>query len=176
TLAISCTMKPDRTAYKELHQHPGTKKSEIIEIFDTKNQITEILLDTFASKLIVGAETNSIKESDKEFKRVSLSNTIKVSESGFGVDILEDGTISEWRTYCNWIINGDQSSMKYADPLTEEEKKDPEKWFVKFKELYSSASYVYLHMSDYYFKIKDSWYLVEAYKMGKALNIKIKER
>ncbi len=68
-----------------------------------------------------------------------------------------------------------KQNIQFKNPLTDQQKRNPEKWFEKFKELYIQSSYVYIDISDYHFKIDGEWFLVESWDMGEALGIDLEK-
>lgn len=146
--------------YKELHEHPGTENYEVVSILDPEYLIRQTSLDRDQQQLIVNTKTSPIKEEETEYKRLKVSATGRLIDEGPIYTLLKDGTLWYTDHYNNWIINGDTTKYKFKDPLAAEEKKDFDRWFEKFKELYTRASYVYIDISDYYLKVDKEWYII----------------
>ena len=168
--------KKDYSEFYELDKHKGSELYEVAEIFDKNYIIRELRIDSEKEQLIASCKTIEIQDKKTIYTRVKISIHGKIKDKGPIYTSLKDGTLWYSKCYNNWIINGDTTKHNYIDPLSAEEKNDVDKWLVKFKELYTTATFVHLYMSDYYFKIEKKWYFVKAYKMGKALNINIKKQ
>ncbi len=150
------------TEYKDLHEHQGTENYEVISLLDKDTQIynKELFIDK-KQKLI------SIIGDD----RLKIDFFGNVLGKGLIYKTLKDGTMSGYKTYSNWFINGDTTKYKYIDPFTNKAIENPykhknvetdfKKWLEKFKNYYSRASYVKREGSSYYLKINKIWYFME---------------
>ena len=137
---------PDYSDFLALHKHQGTENYEVAKLIPKEHTIDLFLLDRGDKNLIVNATWEKI---NKDF----VFNLWKIDSLGINVEkipqsgrVLKEGTFwrSEW--YFNWIINGDTTKHEYIYPLSEDERKDPEKWIEKFQELYTKASYIYIRI------------------------------
>lgn len=163
----------DYTDYQELHKHKGTEHYKVTTLISNKNEVGYTFFDTINKNIITDSYFKY--EDNRKYESLKIdSNGIVLDNSRIST-ILKDGTKWNSEYYSNWIINGDKTKHKYKDPLTPEEKNDADKWFRKFKKLYTQATSVYLDLSDYYFKIKSEWYYVESFDMGEKLDINIKK-
>ena len=118
--------------------------------------------------------TNPLNPNDVRGDRRKISSLGSVLDKGPDYKMLPDGTIKYYRNYYNWAIDGDKTKHTFRNILQDEESKNPQKWLEKFEKLYSIASYVYIDISDYLFKINGVWYLVESFQKGKELGIDLK--
>ena len=173
-------MEKEYTEYQDLHKHQGTENYDVITLFNEHSVIEEKLAEQKQLFLsVIGKE----KEKSKRIKVDFFGNLLGI---GLSSETLIDGTMSGYKTYGNWLINNDTTLNKYIDPFLNKEIKDPldynfknvekREWLQKFKELYLDASYVHIDSYDYYFKIKERWYLIQTYKKAKELNIDIKKQ
>ena len=172
--------------FQELHKYTSSENYEVTTIFNMDFEIPELFLDTITNNLNIYGKTNPRIKEDAVHHRRKVDLLGNILDEGPVYSILKDGTLWYIDEYNNWAINGDTTKYKYIDPFSNKEidnpyefkakKKDPEKWLLKFKELYDKAQYVYIDMSNYYFKINEKWYFVSAYKMGEANNIQIKQQ
>lgn len=164
-LLSHCTMKPKdknkKEDYQEIYNLSGNRQYEIVELVSNENLANYIQFDTIQKILVLKSYFKCEDKTQNTYEtiKIDLVGEKKIFDD---VDrILKDGTLWNWKFYRNWIINNDTTKFKYLDPLTEEEKRNSEKWLSKFDELYKTSSYVYRYISTYYFKISDEWYIVK---------------
>jgi len=148
--------------FEELHKHKGTDNYKILAIIPKQNEADSFQLDTVSNNIFI----NSYFEPKSKEKEGISYNTLKFDLFGNQKElfkahsILKDGTMWNSDYFINWVINGDTTKHKYIDSLGDVDKKDPEKWLAKFKELYIKASYVYEFSWEYFFKIDNVWYML----------------
>ncbi|WP_026449547.1 hypothetical protein [Aequorivita capsosiphonis] len=175
-------MKPqetqfDQKEYKVISEYSGNKNYEIIEIISKKNTAKYEQYDSISKKIVIKSYYKSNDKAENTFETLKIDLLGNQSEKlKMTARILKDGTIWDWKYSVNWIINGDTTKYEYLKPLTNNEENDSAEWYKKFKELYANAQYVYIYMTDYYFKIEDKWYVVEAFKKSKELGLDIKKQ
>ncbi len=166
--------KLDKTKFQELYLHSGSENYEVVELLSKNYQTEYLYLDSEVEQLIIKGYDEPINKKDY------MSFALKLDILGSQLDssntnrILNNGVDWYREDYSNWPINGNINRHHYLEPLKESEKKDPEKWFEKFKELYSKASYVYIFMSRYYFMVADEWFMM--INSAKIVDSKFKEQ
>ncbi|QQY82860.1 hypothetical protein JJL45_02390 [Tamlana sp. s12] len=150
--------------YEDLHKHQGTENYEVVIIYNENSIIKEKLIEEKQHFLsVIGRDE---KQKISERKKVDFfGNTIN---KFIIYNTLSDGTLWGSEHYVNWLINGDTTKHDYIDPLTLEDKNEPEKWLKEFIEYYNKASYVYESSWSYYMKIEEKWY---KFKYDKSLFI-----
>tara|TARA_R110000823_G_C15874915_1_gene494513 strand:+ start:370 stop:1263 length:894 start_codon:yes stop_codon:yes gene_type:complete len=162
--------------FKKLQKHTGSKNYIVKEIISKNKKASYIHFDSINQNLVLDSYLEDLK------KENNTSESLKIDKFGNIIDsydintILENGTMWDWKYYSNWILNGDKNRHNYSSPLSEDEKNNAKKWVEKFKDLYLNASFVYIYMKDYYFKIDNDWYLVEAFKKAQELDLDIKNQ
>jgi len=152
-------MKPQNDKeFQELNKHKGTENYEVVELCDKKSEIeTPILFDKQNKNIIVKAYKKQPlgKRGLYHTKRITnLGESIEVLDNSYR--ILKDGTIWGGDFYINWIINGNSTKQRNIDPFSNKEikntykyeinEKDPQKWLLKFKELYAKSQYIYIYI------------------------------
>ncbi|MBI9058548.1 MAG: hypothetical protein JEZ01_12360 [Labilibaculum sp.] len=164
-LLSHCTMKPKekikKEDYQEIYNFSGNGQYEIVELVSNQNLAKYIQFDTIQKLLVLKSYFKCEDKTQNTYETIKIDLVGKKKIFADVDRILKDGTLWNWKFYRNWIINNDTTRFKYLDPLTEEEKRNPEKWLSKFDELYKTSSYVYRYISTYYFKMSDKWYIVK---------------
>jgi len=156
-LLSSCTMKPQNDKeFQELHKHKGTENYEIVKLYDKNFKMVEpFLIDKIKKDLVVyGFQEDKLNKNILKTRRISnLGEITEILDDTFNK--LKDGTMWTSDYYINWVINKDTTKHKYLDPFSNKEiddpyefkakETDPEKWLIKFKELYAKAQYIYIY-------------------------------
>ena len=176
-LFTNCNMKPkqieiNKEEYFDLSQFNDFESYTVDSIFDSNYKISEVLFDSIQNILSVVGSDKKVKK----YHRRKIDIAGNVIDQGQIFTTLKDGTMWYTDCYSNWLINSDTTHHKYIDPLTAEEKRNPEKWLIKFDKLYKEASYVHVYLSDYYFKVNDKWYLIEANYKAHSLGLELNKQ
>lgn len=178
----------DHSKFQELYDHQGSENYEVVEIVPKQNEADYFELDTISENVFINSffEPKLKKREGIEYNTLKLDVLGNQKDSFEAHSYLKDGTMWNSDYYVNWLIKGDTVKYRYIDPFSknqiyeryefEVKEKNPEKWLAKFKDIYSQANYVYVDMSNYYFKVVDKWYFMKGYKMGKANSINIKKQ
>ena len=179
----------DHSKFQELHKHKGSSNYEVVEIIPKINESDYLEIDSITNNLYVNSffEPKSKNSDEIEYNTLRLDLLGNLEDSYKAHSKLKDGTMWNSDYYVNWIINGDTIKHRYIDPFSkkkidshpyefEVKEKKPEKWLEKFTETYNRSQYVFLNMSDYYFKMDNVWYFIDGYDMGEANKINIKEK
>ncbi|WP_212906739.1 hypothetical protein, partial [Capnocytophaga stomatis] len=143
--------------YKFLHENPGSKNYEVVELIPRTQKLKSFEIDTIGKKLlIVGNPYEEWREGDKDaycLIKTDFEGNILSHPYGSGV-MLKDGTIlmaTNNGYYCNSIINDDMTlypliQLPFEFKIgyyTEEYKRyvhqDLDEWFKVFKDLYDKA-------------------------------------
>ena len=176
-LLSHCTMKPKdkikKEDYQEIYNFSGDGQYEIVELVSNENLANYIQFDTIQKLLVLKSYFKCEDKTKNTYETLKMSSSGEKQSFDKVGKILKDGTLWNWLYYSNWIINGDSAQYKFLDPLSKDEKIKPKKWLIKFEDLYGKASFMHKDLSDYYLKVDDEWYLIEAYKMAKSLNIEL---
>lgn len=170
------------TEYKDLHEHQGTENYEIIALYDKNSTISKKLIDKTQNVLYISGWNEKIDEG--YLTKVNFfGGDIKKNEVE---GIIQDGTLFDKKYSSNWFLDGDITKHKYIDPFTNKEIEDVyelknietnyKKWLEQFEKCYTKATYVYLDGYDYYFKIKNKWYLVKTFKVAKENVLDIRKK
>ncbi|QCX00336.1 hypothetical protein FGM00_09510 [Aggregatimonas sangjinii] len=169
-------MQSEQSDFFRLNNHSGTENYLIEEIYSKEFQIPELYLDTVSKTINAYGKTNPIKEGEAKNIRLKISDIGKVLDSGPIYTVLKNGVLWHYSEYNNWIIDGDKNPKNYRKPMTGVNFQDVEKWIEKFKELYTSASDVYISPSvyDYYVKIDKEW--VEVKRDVKGIPLDLEEQ
>lgn len=162
----------NKAEYLSLSDINSVGNYEIIKLVAEQNSAKYIQFDKNDKTIVLYSYFIS------ENKNMNTCETLKINVNGEKTiindaadDILMDGTMWNWTYYRNWLIDQDSTKHQYLDPLTEEEKRKPKKWLVKFEELYKKASFIHEDVGVYYFKVDNVWYLIETNEMAKSLDI-----
>ncbi|GIM50949.1 hypothetical protein CAPN003_24010 [Capnocytophaga stomatis] len=162
--------------YKFLHENPGSKNYEVVELIPRTQKLKSFEIDTIGKTLLIlGRVYEEWREGDKDAYRLiktDFEGNILSHPYGGGV-MLKDGTIlmaTNNGYYCNSIVNDDMTlypliQLPFEFKIgyyTEEYKRyvhqDLDEWFKVFKGLYDKAEYVHLDHDDYFFKYRGKWY------------------
>ncbi|ATA90292.1 hypothetical protein CGC58_11460 [Capnocytophaga stomatis] len=161
--------------YKFLHENPGSKNYEVVELIPRTQKLKSFEIDTIGKKLlIVGNPYEEWREGDDDaysFIKTDFEGNILNHPYGGG-EMLKDGTIlsSGNGIYCNSIVDDDMTLYPLiqlpfsfnTDYWTEEYKaymhQDLDEWFKVFKDLYDKAEYVHMEFGEYFLKYRGKWY------------------
>ncbi|ATA90288.1 hypothetical protein CGC58_11450 [Capnocytophaga stomatis] len=164
--------------YKFLHENPGSKNYEVVELIPRIQKLKSFEIDTIGKKLLIaGVPYEEWRERDDDaysFIKTDFEGNI-LSHLYRGGKILKDGTLinaeEDKGFYCNSVINDDMTlypliqlpfSFNSTDYWKEEfqqyNHQDLDKWFKVFKDLYDKAEYVYQEYGEYFLKYRGKWY------------------
>ena len=159
--------------YKFLHENPGSKNYEVVELIPKTQQLRRIRLDTLEKRLqIVGTPYQEWRKGEKG-AYTNVKTDFEGNIVGYpkgGGELLKDGTMLSRVGYNNSYISDDTTwypliQLPFEFKIgyyTEEYKRyvhqDYDKWFKIFKDLYDKAEYVHLEHDDYFFKYEGKWY------------------
>ncbi|WP_203969057.1 hypothetical protein, partial [Capnocytophaga stomatis] len=161
--------------YKFLHENPGSKNYEVVELIPRGQKLRRFRVDTIGKKLLISGEPyEEWREGDKDFYtyiKTDFEGNILNHPYGGG-ELLKDGTIlsSGNGIYCNSIVDDDMTLYPLiqlpfsfnTDYWTEKYKaymhQDLDEWFKVFKGLYDKAEYVHMEFGEYFLKYRGKWY------------------
>ncbi|WP_212906735.1 hypothetical protein [Capnocytophaga stomatis] len=161
--------------YKFLHENPGSKNYEVVELIPRNQKLYKLRLDTIGKKLLIsGVPYEEWRERDNDAYtsiKTDFEGNIVGYPDGGGRFLLNDGTIlSSTKGYNNSFVSDDATwypliQLPFEFKIgyyTEEYKRyvhqDLDKWFKIFKDLYDKAEYVHLDHDDYFLKYEGKWY------------------